>query len=77
MTVTATFAHWVDVISVIIETAITESEFTDTPTTHRLAWTLCAGTTGAAHASVSLREDIGLVTRIGDTVAAPIESASA
>ncbi|MGC0367091.1 hypothetical protein ABH922_005143 [Rhodococcus sp. 27YEA15] len=31
----AAFAHWVDVISNIIETAITEGELTDTPTTHR------------------------------------------
>ena len=47
----AAFAHWVDAISDIIETAITEGELTDTPTTHRLAWNLCAGTIGAAHAS--------------------------
>ncbi len=33
----AAFAHWVDAISDIIETAITDGELTDTPTTHRLA----------------------------------------
>nr|WP_308252510.1 TetR/AcrR family transcriptional regulator [Rhodococcus qingshengii] len=51
----AAFAHWVDGISDIIETAITTGELTDTPTTHRLAWNLCAGTIGAAHASETLR----------------------
>ncbi|MBH5144284.1 MULTISPECIES: TetR/AcrR family transcriptional regulator [Rhodococcus erythropolis group] len=71
------FAHWVDAISGIVDTAIAAGEIPDTPTTHRLAWNLCAGTVGAAHASASLGEDIDLVTRIGDTVAAHIESVSA
>ncbi|KAB2582933.1 TetR family transcriptional regulator, partial [Rhodococcus erythropolis] len=53
----AGFAHWIDAISDIIETAITEGELTDTPTTHRLAWNLCAGTVGAANASAALRVD--------------------
>jgi len=72
----AAFAHWVDAISDIIETAITDGEFNDTPTTHRLAWTLCAGTLGAAHASASLREDIDLATRIEDTATAHIRAAT-
>jgi len=71
------FAHWVDTISEIVDTAISTGEIPDTPTTHRLAWNLCAGTVGAAHASASLGEDIDLVTRIGDTVAAHIKSVSA
>ncbi|MBS3694102.1 TetR/AcrR family transcriptional regulator [Rhodococcus qingshengii] len=62
----AAFAHWVDAISDIIETAVTTGELTDTPITHRLAWNLCAGTLGAAHASATLREDIDLATRIDD-----------
>ncbi|UKO89761.1 TetR/AcrR family transcriptional regulator [Rhodococcus erythropolis] len=73
----AAFAHWVDAISDIIETAITEGELTDTPTTHRLAWNLCAGTIGAANASATLREDIDLATRIEDTVTAHLKSSTA
>ncbi|MFF9172334.1 hypothetical protein ACF1B7_36140, partial [Streptomyces sp. NPDC014796] len=45
----AAFAYWVDAISDIIETALTEGELTDTPTTHRLAWNLCAGTIVDGH----------------------------
>ncbi|MFJ3113772.1 TetR family transcriptional regulator [Micrococcus luteus] len=71
----AAFAHWVDAIGDIIETAITEGELTDTPTTHRLAWNLCAGTIGAAHASATLREDIDLATRIEDAVTAQLRNA--
>lgn len=70
------FAHWVDAISEIVDTATTTGEIPNTPTTHRLAWNLCAGTVGAAHASASLGEDIDLVTRIGDAVAAHIKSVS-
>ena len=66
----AAFAHWVDAISDIIETAITDGELTDTPTTHRLAWTLCAGTIGAVDASTILHENVDLTTRIDDIVAA-------
>ncbi|RAL30927.1 TetR/AcrR family transcriptional regulator [Rhodococcus sp. AQ5-07] len=73
----AAFAHWVDAISGIIETAITEGELTDTPTTHRLAWNLCAGTIGAANASATLREDVDLATRIEDTVTAHLKSTTA
>jgi len=69
------FAHWVDAISGIIETAITTGELTDTPTTHRLAWNLCAGTIGAANASAALREDIDLATRIEDAVTAQLRNA--
>lgn len=71
----AAFAHWVDAISDIIETAITEGELTDTPTTHRLSWNLCAGTIGAANASATLREDIDLATRIEDAIAAQLRNA--
>jgi AcrR family transcriptional regulator len=71
----AAFAHWVDGISDIIETAITTGELTDTPTTHRLAWNLCAGTIGAANASETLREDVDLATRIEDTVTAHLRNA--
>ncbi|MFM9262213.1 TetR family transcriptional regulator [Rhodococcus sp. 5A-K4] len=72
----AAFAHWVDAISDIIETAITEGELTDTPTTHRLAWNLCAGTLGAAIASATLREDVDLVTRVEDAVTAHTKAAT-
>ncbi|TSD39664.1 TetR/AcrR family transcriptional regulator [Rhodococcus sp. KBS0724] len=71
----AAFAYWVDAISDIIETALTEGELTDTPTTHRLAWNLCAGTIGAANASATLREDIDLATRIEDAVTAQLRNA--
>ncbi|RQO45870.1 TetR family transcriptional regulator [Rhodococcus sp. KBW08] len=71
----AAFAHWVDAISDIIETSITDGELTDTPTTHRLAWNLCAGTIGAANASAILREDIDLATRIEDAVTAQLRNA--
>ncbi|MGR6524419.1 hypothetical protein ACU5JM_22520 [Rhodococcus erythropolis] len=72
----AAFAHWVDAISDIIDTAITEGEFTDTSTTHRLAWNLCAGTIGAANASATLREDVDFATRIEDTVTAHTKAAT-
>lgn len=70
------FARWVDTVSAIVDTAITEGEIPDTPTAHRLAWNLCAGTIGATHACAFLREDIDLTTRIGDTVAAHIKAVS-
>lgn len=73
----AAFAHWVDAISGIIETAITDGELTDTPTTHRLAWNLCAGTLGAANAVSALREHIDLTVRIEDVVTAYLRSALA
>ena len=73
----AGFAHWVGAVSEIVDTAISTGEIPGTPTTHRLAWNLCAGTVGAAHASAFLGEGIDLVTRIGDTVAAHIKSVSA
>ncbi|MFI5436726.1 TetR family transcriptional regulator [Rhodococcus baikonurensis] len=70
----AGFARWVDAISDIIGTAITDGELTDTPTTHRLAWNLCAGTIGAAHASAILHENVVLATRIEDIVSAHLHS---
>ncbi|MFF1388106.1 TetR family transcriptional regulator [Rhodococcus erythropolis] len=66
----ADFAHWVHAISDIVDTAIRHGELTDTTTTHRLAWNLCAGTIGAAHASAIMREDIHITIRIEDIVAA-------
>ncbi|WP_233272405.1 hypothetical protein [Rhodococcus sp. JT-3] len=71
----AGFALWVDAISDIIETAITTGEIHDTPTTHRLAWNLSAGTIGAAHASAIMREDVDLETRINDTATALLSEA--
>ncbi|MGZ0145335.1 TetR/AcrR family transcriptional regulator [Rhodococcus qingshengii] len=70
----AAFAHWVEVISDIIETAITDGELTDTPTTHRLAWNLCAGTLGAAHAASALRDHVDLTARVEDVVTAHLRS---
>src|SRR3546814_15049708 len=64
----AAFAHWVEVISDIIDTAITSGELADTPTTHRLAWNLCTGTLGAVNASVVMCEHVDLSTRIEDIV---------
>ena len=66
----AAFAHWVEVISDIIDTAITSGELADTPTTHRLAWNLCTGTLGAVNASVVMCEHVDLATRIEDIVSA-------
>lgn len=71
------FAHWVDAVSGIIDTAISTGELTDTPATHRLGWNLCAGSVGVAHAAAFKDEEIDLVTRIGDTVAAHIKSVRA
>lgn len=68
----ASFAHWVDAVGDIIDAGIRAGEIPDTPATHRLAWNLCAGTVGAAHAAVALREDISLITRIEDVVSAHI-----
>lgn len=64
----AGFAHWVDAVSDIIETAITAGEITDTPTARRLAWNLCAGTIGAINASAVLHENVDLTTRIDDVL---------
>jgi len=72
----AAFTRWVDTVSAIVDNAIDAGEIPDTPTTHRLAWNLCAGTIGATQASALLCEDIDLATRIGDTVAAHIKSVS-
>ncbi|NMM90682.1 TetR family transcriptional regulator [Rhodococcus sp. SRB_17] len=71
------FAHWVDAISDIVETAITAGDIADTPIAHRLAWNLCAGTVGAAYAAQALREDVDLATRIDDAVAEHLRSALA
>ena len=71
------FARWVDAISDIVDTGITTGEIPDTPSAHRLAWNLCAGTLGAANASATLREDIDLATRIEDTVAAHLKASTA
>lgn len=71
----AAFAHWVKVISDIIDTAILSGEISDTPAAHRLAWNLCAGTLGAAHAASASREDINLATRIDDATTAHINNA--
>ncbi|MBT2263512.1 TetR/AcrR family transcriptional regulator [Rhodococcus erythropolis] len=66
----AAFAHWVEAISGIIETAVTSGEIPDTPAAHRLAWNLCAGTLGAAHAASALHEHVDLTIRIEDMVTA-------
>ena len=66
----AAFARWVDAISDIIETAIIDGELTNTSTTRRLAWNLCAGTIGAVDASTILHENVDLTTRIEGIVAA-------
>ena len=71
----AAFAHWVDAISDIVENSITDGELTDTPTAHRLAWNLCAGTVGAANASATLREDIDLATCLEGVVTAQLRNA--
>ncbi|WP_234036907.1 TetR/AcrR family transcriptional regulator [Rhodococcus sp. P-2] len=71
----AAFARWVEAINDIIETAITDGELTDTPTSHRLAWNLCAGTVGAATGAAALREDVDLTTRIEAMVTAHVRSA--
>ncbi|MBH5141155.1 TetR/AcrR family transcriptional regulator [Rhodococcus erythropolis] len=64
----AGFAHWVDVVNDIIGTAIAAGEITNTLTTHRLAWNLCAGTLGAVNASAVLHENVDLTTRIDDVL---------
>ncbi|MDZ7912878.1 MAG: TetR/AcrR family transcriptional regulator [Rhodococcus sp. (in: high G+C Gram-positive bacteria)] len=73
----AAFARWVDGISGIIDTAITSGEVPDTPAAHRLAWNLCAGTLGAAHAASALREHVDLTVRIEDVVTAHLHSTPA
>lgn len=72
----AAFTRRVNTVSAIVENAIDAGEIPDTPTAHRFAWNLCAGTIGATQASAFLREDIDLATRIGDSVAAHIKSVS-
>lgn len=70
------FAHWVDAISDIVDSAIRTGEIPDIPIAHRLAWNLCACMIGTANASAVLREDVDLATRIGDTVSAHVTAAT-
>ncbi len=73
----AAFAHWSTPSATSSKPPSPPAKSPTPPTAHRLAWNLCAGTIGAAHASAVMREDIDLATRIGDTVAAHIKSVSA
>ncbi|MDV6278740.1 TetR/AcrR family transcriptional regulator, partial [Rhodococcus erythropolis] len=70
----APFAHWVDAVSGIVDTAITAGEWADRPATHRLAWNLCSGTVGAVHAVAALRGDGDVAIRIWDVVSAHLKS---
>lgn len=70
----AAFGHWVGAVSGIVETASAAGELTDTPTTRRLAWNLCASTVGVAHAAATLAEDVDLTVRINDMVTAHLRS---
>ncbi|NMM92455.1 hypothetical protein B2J88_50900 [Rhodococcus sp. SRB_17] len=69
-----TYWRWVDNTSELVERAIKSGDVPETPTVHRLAWNLWAGTIGATHATSGLREDVSLSTRIDDATAAHFSS---
>lgn len=69
------FSRWVQDIHSLVEEAITAGELGNHPAVHRLAWNLCAGTVGAAHAHTTTPETTELATRIDDTVAAHLIAA--
>ncbi len=69
------FNRWVQDIHHLVEDAITAGELDNHPAAHRLAWNLCAGTVGAAHAHTSTPQHTQLVTCIDDTVAAHLSAA--
>ncbi|MDV6277932.1 TetR/AcrR family transcriptional regulator [Rhodococcus erythropolis] len=73
----ASFARWVDAVSGIVDTAITAGEWADRPATHRLAWNLCSGTVGAAHAAAALPGVVEVAIRIQDVVSAHLKSLAA
>ncbi|MDV6278151.1 TetR/AcrR family transcriptional regulator, partial [Rhodococcus erythropolis] len=73
----APFAHWVEAVSDIVDTAITAGEWADHPATHRLAWNLCSGTVGAVHAAATLHSDVDVATRVQDVVSAHLKSLAA
>lgn len=71
----AAFTYWIREIDALIQTAFTGSELDDHPLMHRLAWNLCTGTVGAAHAQTGAAENFNLVTRIDDVVDAHLRAA--
>ncbi|QXC46612.1 TetR/AcrR family transcriptional regulator (plasmid) [Rhodococcus qingshengii] len=71
----AAFTYWIREIDALIQTAITADELDDHPLIHRLAWNLCTGTVGAAHAQTGAAENFSLVTRIDDVVDAHLRTA--
>ena len=71
------FGRWVESVDGLVDSAIAAGELTDTYATRRLAWNLCAGTIGTAHATTALREDVDFTIRIGDMVAAHLNNARA
>ncbi|MFE5790432.1 TetR family transcriptional regulator [Rhodococcus erythropolis] len=69
------FTSWVEIIDGVVDTAIAAGEIDDAPIVHRLAWNLCAGTVGATYASAIAGDDVDLVTRIEEAVAAHLRTA--
>ncbi|WCT05874.1 TetR/AcrR family transcriptional regulator [Rhodococcus qingshengii] len=69
------FSRWVEDIHSLVDEAITAGELGNHPAAHRLAWNLCTGTVGAAHAHTTTPQHTELVTRIDDTVAAHLIAA--
>ncbi len=69
------FTHWVEETYKIVENAVTAGELANHPVVRRLAWNLCTGTVGAAHAHTITPHNTDLVTRIDDTVAAHLSAA--
>ena len=69
------FSRWVEDIHSLVEEAITAGELDNHPAAHRLAWNLCTGTVGAAHAHTTTPHNTELATRIDDTVAAHLIAA--
>ena len=69
------FSRWVGDIHSLVEEAIAAGELGNHPAVNRLAWNLCTGTVGAAHAHTTTPQNISLATRIDDTVAAHLIAA--
>lgn len=68
------FTQWIDAVGELVDNAVDAGELGDCPRTQRLAWNLCSGITGAAHASGLTDDDIDLLVRIDDQVAAQLDS---
>ncbi|OYD60976.1 TetR/AcrR family transcriptional regulator [Rhodococcus sp. OK302] len=67
---------WIDTTSDLVDQGIESGAIRDTAASHRLAWNLCAGFTGAVHSVEILREDLDLATRTSDMLSSYLTNAT-